>query len=1465
MAKTVRSLEDYRTIADSGTAFEDEEDCLCLPPPPAIPQDQPIVPPTIVIDRGCNGVVIADHIVGSEVREKSPAGVLDPLPKDELDSNLKNGTSKDVWWKGMLPALTVKKVQLQERVTSSKVEISLPPVKAVSWASSIGKKAKVPSTQEDNTSPPCTPEKRARTVLVGPAQVDRYFTGDVRDGSSMVWGEAVGDKASSYPDFIKKGILYGALNALEPAKQSLSNARKMSPWGEHEAQDLRVGPRVDDSKKETTRQVVAAGGGPNKRPEVTTTKVFSSNRSLSVRAGVVASRVKNNGPRLVGILEQAGNQRSWTNAVVRSIAATGIGTGTIEKWTDSFQLDGKMSPQEAISAARQLEMTIKLWLSCGEPVAETDGHGGVDPGHVDNDMEAEDVSTAEEAFVKLVGATALAPSLVQSRICPICLFHELRGSLACDKSCMPIKVGVETWAYDLILSRITSGVGGDGWASACAEAHNREMHSQNGNIDRVSAEVGCRSELVTALRTQFWDHPVQLTHEQYSDHVLLLDSEKGLQRLYYSDNSNGSNTYYDICSTVHQCLGRPSDLDGVFMSSDEYLAQAREDLPSQSVPTTDPPAPVPSTSSVQARLLRPPQDPPPKTVQPGVSFEPQAARRKRVTGSARWVGVSYNRNFNHGCLVETDMGVRMVDAASRPDSTTPNILNPQRGNVISGYVSAAPIFGYLARTAEQVKVDWRDLGLKVALYDDLRCPDVIQPTGVSWAWASRDVPERKYRYLCDSGSWSFRGVFVSALSLAASMREHTNTLMVGHGQNTERWALFDDEVRVIVLGDNTSSGDVGVYCWIASHLQYPLLWCEEDFTITDVGVGGPGRKHAFIRTAGLVDIPSRCDKIIFVVPTQDRDIVSLAGHEFRIGKTDRHGNPDAQNPPIAYNMDATLRKMLVEMMQAKVSLRAAFERYSKIHFDGSLNWMEVDSLVTLLTVRWHQRVEAARTPDNNLVGRGAPPNTLEAVYHMVPDPDEVPSDRYTHYGGMVSVNSFDARYSTRVKVRAEPFIRIGMWPNIAELTIGTGVCRYKTFDVESPVMVQARLHSGLHDRVTRGLFLRKILECWKRDSGFRDEIAFPGDFPEIRNYWVRFIEGVEDRPGLANILGRVVTTTVTYSWMINHITRTVGSTLTGIRTSSWMWRTQLSTELGSFSTGHNGRAVGAEYVLDNRAQAWSYDHWLQPGQGLCDVALENVIMRLNLQSREWGFTYRAHPMCERIDGIAWVVEANIPPRTAKALGWAGQIGEFTKDLIWGWGLSSYIRDWANGNIKTLVIPRMTAVVYEASSLTQDTWLNRGAEEDYAGPGLIRDYLGRAPAWSHENIDKKLVTIDFHKGKDEKEPSADVPQQVVMEQLLKEIRDFRLARESEARQKHNFQDHTGPSEAAVLSALGTTSSGQDVVHPIVVAVETGAKSAISSTIAPPKIEGGAVGLGGTVGAEIVKEGEKRGIREAGKTA
>lgn len=335
---------------------------------------------------------------------------------------------------------------------------------------------------------------------------------------------------------------------------------------------------------------------------------------------------------------------------------------------------------------------------------------------------------------------------------------------------------------------------------------------------------------------------------------------------------------------------------------------------------------------------------------------------------------------------------------------------------------------------------------------------------------------------------------------------------------------------------------------------------------------------------------------------------------------------ESEGPPIV-DMDMHITDILERVLSSPRNLRAQFSDHARPYFSTGFNWLEIDTLVTALIPRFHQRVEGNRADRNaHRFNTGAPSDILEAC-NMVPMPGLAP-DSYNDYGGEFTVTAMDMRPTTRGRARRNPVLMIGCWSNMAEIAVGTGYGVYDVHNVENYVSCVARMESGAHDRLNRARFLRMACENMKRSVGVTDTIAFPRDDPANMPFWPALIGGHTSPPGTSMhwLATTLITSTVQWSWTVNAKIPAGGATLTGVRTCSGMWRTNSNTEWGSVSM----TCIG--YDMDTTVNRWSQNFWLQLGQGVDAMLLEFVMDRLNLQTADWEITYKSHPANNEVGG-----------------------------------------------------------------------------------------------------------------------------------------------------------------------------------------------------------------------------------------
>jgi len=261
---------------------------------------------------------------------------------------------------------------------------------------------------------------------------------------------------------------------------------------------------------------------------------------------------------------------------------------------------------------------------------------------------------------------------------------------------------------------------------------------------------------------------------------------------------------------------------------------------------------------------------------------------------------------------------------------------------------------------------------------------------------------------------------------------------------------------------------------------------------------------------------------------------------FEVTSTNRWNELDGENGPPMFDMDAHIADMLEGCLASPRNLREQFSNHARPYFSTGFNWLEIDTIVTTILPRFHQRIEGMRVSrEAERLNLGAPADVLMA-YGLDPMPGITPQC-YSDYGGEHAVTAMDMRPTTRGRARRNPLVLMGCWSNTAEIAVGTGYGTYDVHNVENYPAFTARMESGAHDRLNRARFLRRLCENMKRSIGIVDTIAFPRDDPANMPYWSSLIGSPAAPPGttmhwLANTM---VTDTVKWSWIAAKCKETV--------------------------------------------------------------------------------------------------------------------------------------------------------------------------------------------------------------------------------------------------------------------------------------------------------------------------------------
>lgn len=121
-----------------------------------------------------------------------------------------------------------------------------------------------------------------------------------------------------------------------------------------------------------------------------------------------------------------------------------------------------------------------------------------------------------------------------------------------------------------------------------------------------------------------------------------------------------------------------------------------------------------------------------------------------------------------------------------------------------------------------------------------------------------------------------------------------------------------------------------------------------------------------------------------------------------------------------------------------------------------------------------------------------------------------------------------------------------------------------------------------------------------------------------------------------------------------------------------------------------------------------------------------MLCRIDLQAVDrlrWDFAYNTHPRFNEQRGTNWLVDYSAGGRLAHDIGWNEPGADRPIEDNWGWGLAVRIKDFQNGVLKTLVVPRATASKMAGPTFTDGTILYRG-QYDRGGIGMRLIYMDR---------------------------------------------------------------------------------------------------------------------------------------------
>lgn len=214
-----------------------------------------------------------------------------------------------------------------------------------------------------------------------------------------------------------------------------------------------------------------------------------------------------------------------------------------------------------------------------------------------------------------------------------------------------------------------------------------------------------------------------------------------------------------------------------------------------------------------------------------------------------------------------------------------------------------------------------------------------------------------------------------------------------------------------------------------------------------------------------------------------------------------------------------------------------------------------------------------------------------------------------------------------------------------------------------------------------------------------------------------------------------------WSWRGNEL-RTVLPSITGSRTASSWWHSDITQDWVEFTMGGGANHEQQSYSLNSSQPEWSYNHWEPNDKGGDDFQLESALNRINLETDCSGIEYMALPGRREATDFGYHMESMVSARLANRCGWHKRLTTVTDNEMrkkWGWGMNVIIRDWDRYTLKKVVLSTEKASILEASYFVHGSMLFRGRAFPPPG-GTSRDYLLRPSVTSWEKIQGNLARV-----------------------------------------------------------------------------------------------------------------------------
>nr|QYV43089.1 MAG: capsid protein [Totiviridae sp.] len=1028
-----------------------------------------------------------------------------------------------------------------------------------------------------------------------------------------------------------------------------------------------------------TNKGAAPGLSMAKAPVVDTVRTKRVTRNLTARAESFIRRANNDLHRMLSFFSAQSGDSLYKTAVASKLAA-GPAWGAAE----------------GILASPQLRVVIKTWLPTSldeltEHVTES-GRDVADGKKIPTPGEWSDAgvdNAHKDLYLGLYLTTALRelPQMKCAGVCPFCVASCFRGGPGQTLPATTVRYFRDS-ANVLNMSDKNAET-----LQAMAERHNQEQHATNGNI---SEDLKFISEKIMAAKSSFWNFGEN--RAALSDVTTSIDNWRRHTPVNNMTVTQGTINYFssiDVTPTMHQwvCQINLTLANPLYVLFEDQRARAGTVSPAvmfnhmnRLVPVAqagaahreeaDGGGQVPLERTLAPRgaavvagnrqtdengevgtgqmedptveqedPLRPPNDVNLRAVEVIQNYRINA---DHFSWSA--VGEAQEERFQHGALTVTDVGVEAIASASDADKATP-ITGPTRGKVNFVNPGGLPILSEITIETSHERNDWRRPGLKVALYESLRDTDYTAPTGLLTHMARLEPPRRAAYSMRAEDGWDYTAIALTAEAVAYAFAG--GEIPIEDGDN---WLVTDPKVLFVGLNKARTPSDE-LAARVCPQLSYPLVGMAEGFSLVHGAAGTTG--GGFVRRAGLVDIPSEINKIVFVTTTTYTQNVTVGALDLVVGRYNARDQTIAASTPVDFNdqLEATAMGMLTQ----GIDLRKTWVRHCMPQV--ALDWAQVSQEVALLTVAWKADSERQCTTE-----AAAATCTGTAP----------------HYED-TTVTSIDQPFTARLTARASPHIAIGPWSSRAQMLMAVGVASYTAHNAEQAETIHQALSTANHSHIMRSMHLRKFWEDYKINNGIVDNIV---GMAVVTNTQTRAMlhEATSEGGSAYTVVEEVLSRQVRYSWELNRQVQTP-ITRTGIRTPYCYWYEDrpLEESLKPLDLPDLGFVLGADDVGTVNGRYYPYSQRQYP-QSLKAYKAVIEFMAIDATQNTWPMIYADD---RRVAPSQWYRTYN--PRVVGTLAnRAGYNVPTQPERVVGWGLRPWLSNMASNAFQLAIVTLASA-------------------------------------------------------------------------------------------------------------------------------------------------------------------------------